>query len=698
MAESYLNQSAGSLRRLLPSSRQNSRPTTTSESSLPRPRQNNVSIACNACRKYKTKCSGERPSCRRCITRQCPCAYTTRPADIRRQVSDRHHDNFRGHSTIHEEAIALLRTLPHQQAQELVSRIRSGGDITAIISHIKAGDVLRQMATVPETQYRYVLPYRSEMPQIYAHNNPYMTSLIYEAASLPTETPATCSNDKARPASEHLQSPHAFESLYFKPHHGASVIEPLLYNAKVSWWTSVCDDDVLLRDLLAVFLRCEYQFTAAFQKDLFLEDLIARRTDFCSSLLVNVTLAYACTCYPGFSDRSEYWNTRKLIYRFLAEAKRIWELEASVPRVTTIQAGIIFSVFHNLCGLDEIGQPYRIHSVKLASKLSLFDGGPKDKSKRTQRGWAYAAWALYNWETLVAFSFRLHPLLTKPPELPLPDPADDPGWYGEIWLQYPLARSLVPSNLGQVLHARSHFREIMNEFCVGAHSGSSEVGLQLAEVLSERLKSWFNGLPRSLQPRAIVLPAHLQLHMYYHHLTLAIHEPLLGSEKTKSPFLRDVVAKAKMFLGTLTRLYFIRHGFQAMDLFIVIPLMVIGLDCIDLIQSEPQPLDHDLETLRSTLFLVVNGLGNQSHNHFLANALFRVIRGRMRQQELTLLRDTVNESELPDNREKALAQAVRSHWPVGIVKADDDEESHILTHLVETYGALNINASSPPVS
>lgn len=314
MAESYLNHSARPLRRLLPSSRQTSRSTTTSESSLPRQRRNNISIACNACRKYKTKvrdygfgsenfdetlrfalqCSGERPSCRRCITRRCPCAYTTRPTDIRGQVSDRHHDNFQGHSTIHEEAIALLRTLPHQEAQELVSRIRSGGDITAIVNHLKVGDVWRQMATVPETQYRYVLPYRSEIPQIYAHNNPYMTSLIYEAASLSTQTPATCSNDIARAASEHLQSPYAFESLYLKPHHGASVIEPLLYDAKVSLWTSVCDDDVLMRDLLAVFLRCEYQFTAAFQKDLFLEDLTARRTDFCSSLLVNITLAYAC--------------------------------------------------------------------------------------------------------------------------------------------------------------------------------------------------------------------------------------------------------------------------------------------------------------------------------------------------------------------------------------------------------------------
>lgn len=89
------------------------------------------------------------------------------------------------------------------------------------------------------------------------------------------------------------------------------------------------------------------------------------------------------------------------MYRFLAEAKRLWELEAHKPCVTTIQAGIVFNVIHNLCGLDEIGQAYRIHALALARSLRLFDG-PIDadgKSDRVRNGRAYAAWALYNWET-----------------------------------------------------------------------------------------------------------------------------------------------------------------------------------------------------------------------------------------------------------------------------------------------------------
>lgn len=87
------------------------------------------------------------------------------------------------------------------------------------------------------------------------------------------------------------------------------------------------------------------------------------------------------------------------MYRFMAEAKRLWELEATVPRITTIQAGMLFAVYHNLCGIDEIGQAYRVQAVALAHQLCIFDTAVVGNSERLQRGREYTAWALYNWET-----------------------------------------------------------------------------------------------------------------------------------------------------------------------------------------------------------------------------------------------------------------------------------------------------------
>ena len=125
-----------------------------------------------------------------------------------------------------------------------------------------------------------------------------------------------------------------------------------------------------------------------------------------------------------------------------------------------------------------------------------------------------------------------------------------------------------------------------------------------------------------------------------------------------------------------------------MDLFIVIPLVLTASDCIDAINEQP-PLPR-LEDLRSTLILMAKGLYNQRRNHYLAEALFRVIRGRMSPPELTLLRGIMTLNEDKEIERKDMAQAVRSHWPVSVVKKKEDLDSHILTNLVENYAHMNI--------
>ncbi|KAM0541612.1 hypothetical protein ACHAPJ_013159 [Fusarium lateritium] len=590
---------AKQLRRLLPA---RDRPPPPSAPSISRPRLNPVVAACDACRKHKVKCSGDRPTCRRCLQRRVPCHYVARPGETRSQALHRSTNNAETHPTIHEELIGLLKNLPEKDAQDVLQRIRSGTNVRSVVNHVKTGDILLQMAVVPETRFRYEFPYRPELLREQDLNNPYLNSIIYEAASL-------YSNDNS---SEHTASHllvnlglEEHKSLYLKPFHAAQVVEPLLSDVKISSWTNVCDDDELMRDLLNVLFRCEYHFTAAFHKDLFLEDMATRRKDFCSSLLVNTLLAYACVCYPRFSNRVEYWNPNNLVYRFMAEAKRLWELEATVPRITTIQAGILFSVLHNLCGIDEIGQAYRIQAVALAHQLRIFDTAVERQDERTLRGRQYTAWALYNWETsLSAFSFMLSPLIKKPPNWPLPDPAED------------------------------------------------------------------------------------SLCMYYHHLLLTIFEPLLDANAKQEPSPQRVVADAKKHLQTLVRLYYLRHGFEAMDLFIVIPLMLTGYDCLDAIQ-EKMP-EAELETLRSTLILVAHGLYNQRRNHYLAQALFRVIRGKMRPQEVSLLKSSMALDKDDIDADSEMAVSVRSHWPVSVVKKQEDIDSHILTNLVESYGGMNI--------
>lgn len=230
------------------------------------------------------------------------CEYTTRPGEMSSQMLRRGYEDLQSRSESHAELIELLRNLPDQEAQYVLQRLRSGSGVQAIINQVKAGDLLLQLSVSPETRFRYEFPYRSEMPREFVIDNPYLDSLIYEAASLyaPSQQPRPSASTTTS-GIPGLRSAE-YRSLYLKPFHAAEVIESRLSNARPSLWTTICDDDVLMRDLLGSFFRCEYHFTAAFQKDYFLEDMAAQRQDFCSSLLVNVTLAYSCVRYSHTSQ------------------------------------------------------------------------------------------------------------------------------------------------------------------------------------------------------------------------------------------------------------------------------------------------------------------------------------------------------------------------------------------------------------
>jgi hypothetical protein len=187
--------------------------------------------------------------------------------------------------------------------------------------------------------------------------------------------------------------------------------------------------------------------------------------------------------------------------------------------------------------------------------------------------------------------------------------------------------------------------------------------------------------------------------MYYHNLILAIYEPLNDAKPNHEPFPQQAVADASKHIQTLVRLYYLRHGFDAMDLFIVIPLMLAGFKCLSAIGE--QTSGPKLEALRSTLILVAKGLYSQRRNHYLAEALFRVIRGRMRPQEAALLRNTMDIDEEAAEEKRPMVQPVRSHWPVTVVRKSEELDSHVLKNLVKDYAHLNVEelpetAVSPP--
>jgi hypothetical protein len=240
------------------------------------------------------KCDAARPACGYCRSANITCSYTTKS-----ETETRFQALKRKLAETHERAEVLLqihqhiRDRPEPESNEIVKRIRAGADPECIARYIREGDLLLQLALVPESRYRYVFPLLDEMPAFLIRpDNPYLDSWVYEGV---LGTGSSANRELT------LSSKDRFVELpspFSKPYHAAEVVEPLLSTIKPSEWTTVLSDDVLMRKMLADYFLSNYEWTYPFQKDYFLQDMAAGHGSCCSSLLVNAVLAFASVSKP----------------------------------------------------------------------------------------------------------------------------------------------------------------------------------------------------------------------------------------------------------------------------------------------------------------------------------------------------------------------------------------------------------------
>jgi len=116
--------------------------------------------------------------------------------------------------------------------------------------------------------------------------------------------------------------------------------------------------------------------------------------------------------------------------------------------------------------------------------------------------------------SLFCFHYFRPPLIDRPPDVSLPDPSADPGWYGELWIQYPRRGTLHPSHSGDVFKAKAEFAIIMNDAAQRLFGVEPRLqGISAAEIAQFylRFRDWYDALPESLSPRKIALPSHLKI-------------------------------------------------------------------------------------------------------------------------------------------------------------------------------------------
>ncbi|KAF5009796.1 hypothetical protein FDECE_4004 [Fusarium decemcellulare] len=558
------------------------------------------------------------------------------------------------------ELFELFKSMSERESFEVLSRARQGASISDILRHVTDGNLLLQLSLVPETRRRYQFPHVSDFPSfLRTRENPYLDALMFEA----TVDSSTESNTRQRSSN---WATRADQAPYLTPYSAAEIVDPHLWNVTCAKWTSVIKDDQLLRQLLNSYFLHQYSPFFAFQKDYFLQDMARGSSRFCSPLLVNTVLAAACRAHSSIPDRAKFWVPDNLSYRFLAEAKRFWELQVGRSSLTSIQAAILLNTISNSDGMDKIGRMYMLQAVTMAHELDLFGSHAEIKSSKMRRARAFTAWGVLAWDAMESFYFHREPLLKRPPEVPPPDPAVDPAWYGEIWVRYPLNSSVSPTHLGPTTKALIDFRLLMHDMAhtYFGRSVNQEHGPSLAQVLEfrSRLDAWFSAFPAPLRYRQIMLPSHIKVHMEYYTTIITLaqsqnqhverHEASYGG---MSPF--ESISDAYICLETLMRLYYLRHSFDAHDMFLIHFLVFLGNQVLEIVDKSPG--SQNIEAYRSTLILCVMGLHVQGASSHLMHVIYYVLRNRMKPHDRDLLLTYVKEDS--SNDEELIAQHTQAN-------------------------------------
>jgi hypothetical protein len=72
------------------------------------------------------------------------------------------------------------------------------------------------------------------------------------------------------------------------------LIDDRLQHVNFAHWTEVAISDAVAADIISLYLELDYPVMPLFNADLFLDDLVNQRTDFCCRFLISALLCFGC--------------------------------------------------------------------------------------------------------------------------------------------------------------------------------------------------------------------------------------------------------------------------------------------------------------------------------------------------------------------------------------------------------------------
>lgn len=130
--------------------------------------------ACVACRKRKSKCDGNRPTCTCCSQKDTDCVYELGPNEKPSQAMKRKNEEMQGELSNLRQLYDFLRLRPEQEAIDVLRRIRVNPVDTTPAQHIqeladfvrRGGPTAHTPSFPPPSPYQYDSSHPLTLPSI----------------------------------------------------------------------------------------------------------------------------------------------------------------------------------------------------------------------------------------------------------------------------------------------------------------------------------------------------------------------------------------------------------------------------------------------------------------------------------------------------------------------------------------------------
>ncbi|KAF4508846.1 hypothetical protein G6O67_005177 [Ophiocordyceps sinensis] len=478
-----------------------------------------VSVACNACRRRKIRCDGQRPTCANCRDQTSHCEYRDDAP-----LSDES-------KKLVVEMVKLFNTLPAADLIRIMPSLGEEPEASTILS------ILRGDPTSHQT-------FKSAAAtNITSGNFEHVELAAQHPIAYPVLTPFDPKALQSEPY-RRLTEPAIGNIPIFTAWHRSTTPETNELN--INRWTNVNIDNYMAAKCISLYLETDHPLLGHFDPELFVSHLTAGQGEFCSSLLVNALLYWACQMYSGIDPETEGQTTS-----LCAEAERLWNHERSKNRdsIQTMAAAEFLSLGYLGQGRDHKMLVYLSEATDMGIRLGLFGverrALPDEDSKlsaeaKGARG--YAAWGVFNWITLMSLFYHQPGLKCPqhPPQVPIPETqpnsadstTDGPPTPASLGAPHV---SLLPWYMGQTFPHLCRFWSIVHEVSWVYYAGGqppmgSRGYLPFAEYKFRELLAWSNGLPVQLTQRD-QSPHHVQiLHLWFHAAILDIFRPCIKED------------------------------------------------------------------------------------------------------------------------------------------------------------------------